>query len=259
VFLVPQVNGWLLSLGALAVAGAIGSEIWKVMESKAEVEKFAKMRVEATLVLDGLEGRLENPEDCSARLGGQTLEPGKATLVDLKYVLNPDDDLRLTEVRLDAAIDDDYRTEILDENGLAVELRRYPVRIIGSFMNDAGNGVEIRRPQTFFIWTTPPPPVSDGRIQSCFGPSSAGSICNDLGGYFIPGSKPYEESCRLSYKTLKRVDKVLVPAANCRVNSIVDSPKKCPRYGLHYGAVQLNGYSKVLPAPGNKYLCQICQ
>jgi hypothetical protein len=258
-FLVPAMNGWLLALGAFAVTGALSLETWKFLETKAADDRHSRVRLEAEITAESLEARLQHPEDCTGFLAGQAVEPGRRTPVELKYELNPDDELKLVEVKLEVPEQEDFRTEILNAEGVSVELRRYPARIATAFANAHGNGVELNRPKTIFLWTTPPPPIGNGQIQSCFGENSAGTLCNDLGGYFIPGSKSYDESCRFSLKTAKRVGGNLVPVSNCRVAGMADSPKKCARYGLLYGAQQLNGIAKVIPGPGNKFLCQICQ
>lgn len=249
---------WLFIAGCLAAAAALGLEVWKHTQQAKETKRYAHLKLEAEQLMDGLFVRLRNPEDCTALLGGQNATPASRLDIELNYQPDPEGDVQLVSAKLDTGAEDDFRTEIANADGVAVELRRYMSRIRATFFNREGVGVEIARRDPIFIWTTPPPPVGNAEIQSCFGPSSAGALCNDLGGYFIPGFEPYDESCRLSMKTLRRNGGALNPVANCRVAGIANSPAKCPRYGLQFGAVQLNEVAKVVPVPGNKFLCQLC-
>jgi predicted membrane-bound spermidine synthase len=79
-----------------------------------------------------------------------------------------------------------------------------------------------------------------------------------MGGYFIPGFEPYDESCRFSMKTLRRKLGVLQPLSNCRVSGIGDSPESCVRFGVQFGAAQLNEVAKVVKVPGNSFLLGFC-
>jgi len=279
----------MLALGCVAVIAAVAIEVFNRVEVSRGRSKQSALKDEAEVVMEAFSSRLQNPDDCTDALAGEVIVPDDRADVTLNYVLDPDAEpgatglsagsvvtangMRLTSLKIETPADDDFRTEILDLNGVAVELRRYAVYLQATFADINGTLVEINRAARlradgskelelgipFYVWALPPPPIGSGQIQSCFGRNSAGTLCNELGGYFIPRVSPYDQSCRQSLKTLKRVAGVLTPVANCRVGSVAASPAGCPKYGVAFGASQINGQASIVPAPGNMYLCQVCQ
>ncbi len=282
-------NALMLALGCAAVVAALSIEIWNHAELTRQRGKQSSLKDEVDVIMEGFSSRLQNPDDCTDALAGETIVPGTKSDITLHYVLDPDADpsavslaagspvtangIRLSALQLESAADDDFRTEILDINGVSTELRRYPVYLHAVFADPSGNLIEINRSARlrpdgskeldlgvpFYVWALPPPPVSTGQIQSCFGRNSSGTLCNELGGYFIPRLKKYDQSCRQSLKTLRRVNGTLIPLANCRAGGIAASAAQCPRYGVAFGASQINGRADIVPKPGSMYLCQVCQ
>ena len=291
--LVPAVNSrgsaLVLALGCAAVVSAISIEIWNHTELTRRRSKQSALKDEADVIMEGFSSRLQNPDDCTDALAGEVLVPGGKSDVTLHYVLDPDaapgatslaagsmvtaNGIKLVALQLEAAAEDDFRTEILDVAGISTELRRYPVFLHAVFADPRGELIEINRSARlrpdgtkeldlgvpFYVWALPPPPVGSGQIQSCFGRNSSGTLCNELGGYFIPRVARYEQSCRQSLKTLRRLGGTLTPLANCRVGGVAATPAQCQKYGVAFGGSQINGRADIAPSPGNMYLCQVCQ
>ncbi len=269
-------NALMLAIGCAAVVSAISIEIWNRAELTNQRGKQSALKDEADVIMEGFSSRLQNPDDCTDALAGEILVPGGRSDVTLHYDLAPDADsgaVKLVALQLEAAAEDDFRTEILDVAGIPTELRRYPVSLHAVFSDANGERIEINRSARlrpdgtkelnlgvpFYVWALPPPPVGSGQIQSCFGRNSSGTLCNELGGYFIPRVKRYEQSCRQSLKTLRRVNGTLTPLANCRVGGVASKPSDCKKYGVAFGGSQINGRADISLKPGNMYLCQVCQ
>lgn len=265
----------VLALGCAAVISAVSIEVWNRSEARRQLSQQSALKDEATWVMETFSSRLQNPGDCTDALSGEVLLPGQNNDITLRYVPDPDADpgatsltagskvsasgISLASLQLEAPAEDDMRTEILDVNGVATELRRYSVVLQAAFAEPSGTIIPLHRPLPIFVWALPPPPVSSGQIQSCFGRNSAGTLCNELGGYFIPGVTPYDQSCRQSLKTLKRMNGILTPLANCRMGGVASKSGGCPKFGVKFGAAQLNGQADISPKPGTEYLCQLCQ
>lgn len=292
-FLVPAVNARgnaiILALGAVAVISAISIEIWNRSEVTQKRGKQSVLKDDADVVMQAFGSRLQNPDDCTDALAGEVIEAGKKTDVTLHYVLDPMADasattmsagslvtmtgVRLTSLQLETPAIEDFVTEILDVNGVPQELRRYAVYLQAVFEDPERDMIPINRTARlradgskeldlgipFYVWTLPPPPIGTGQIQACFGRNSAGTLCNELGGYFVPRTNPYNQSCRQSLKTLRRVNGVLSPLSNCRVGNVAATAAGCPKFGVAFGASQINGKADIAPMPGTRYLCQVCQ
>lgn len=276
----------MLALGCVAVVVAIGIELAQRVKAARNHQKDVASREEAEELTEAFRSRLQHPDDCTDALAGNKISPGARTDVAMRFLLDLEAEegareltagstvsangMQLTSLKLEVG-EEDFRTEILDANGLAVELRRYTAFLQPAFATQAGRWVPLSRTSRkrdlgipLLVWTLPPPPIGSGEIQSCFGRESAGTLCNDLGGYFIPHTRPYDQSCRQSLKTLRRVvnptgGTVLAPVANCRIGFVATHPSECPKWNVAFGAAQINGATKVHAGPGNHYLCQVCQ
>lgn len=266
-------NTVILALGCVAVIAGISIEVWRVRsESTRQMKKQAALKDEAESVMETLSAHLQNPEDCTNALAGEHIEAGKRSDISLHFPLELEN-VKLSSLQLEVQNDQDFQTEILDTNGIPTELRRYPATLHADFQDNSGEPVAISRAIRMgldgtkaldlgipiFVWTLPPPPIGTGQIQSCFGHNSAGALCNEMGGYFIPGMNPRSQSCRQSMKTLKRVGSTLAPLSNCRMGGVVDKPSQCPQFGVPFGASQMNSRADIATTPGTKYVCQLCQ
>ena len=282
-------NALMLALGCAAVVSAVSIEVWNRSELARHRNKQSSLKDDADVVREAIASRLQNPDDCTDALAGEALIPGQNNDITLHYVLDPDADptatslaagtkvttngISVAALQLEVPAEDDFRTEILDVNGVPTELRRYPAFLHAVFADPSGGWLPVNRTARlgpdgskemdlgipFYVWALPPPPVGSGQIQSCFGRNSAGTLCNELGGYFIPRVTPYDQSCRQSLKTLKRVNGTFTPLANCRVGGVSSTAARCAKYGVKFGGSQINGKADISPVPGSEYLCQVCQ
>lgn len=267
----------MLVFGIAAMVLAVAFEMRARHIEQSGHGEMAVLQDEADLVVQSLSAVLTHPETCSEALGGFKIEPGQEQPLRLKHTLDPEAEsegvypgasatsaLRFHALFLSVPRQENMRTIINDSNDVPTELHRFAVELRTQFVDKEGRliispqGLDTRV-LSFYVWTLPPPPLGSGEVVSCFGRDSVGVLCNDLGGYFVPGTTPYDQSCRLSLKTLRREGGRLVAAANCRVGGIVDKPAECIQFGVRFGANQIQGVSSVVPLPGDRYLCQICQ
>ncbi len=279
-------NALLLVLGLVAVVGSISIEIWNRNEVTLNRSRQSTLKDEADLVMQAFASRLQNPETCTEALAGEIVQPGQRADVAFHYVLDETLDpgatgmgagsevasgVVLSTLQIEVPAVEDMRTEILDANGVATALVRYPAYLQATFSDAHGVAVTINRTVRtrtdgskemdlgipIFVWANP----IDGQILSCFGRNSAGTVCNDLGGYFMPNTDPYFLSCRQSYKTERRTAAGLVPHGNCRVGGIMTTAGTCNgRFRVPFTANLLQQtHGQFQPAMANQFLCELCQ
>jgi hypothetical protein len=298
-------NVILLALGMAALVASIVLEIKRRNEVTLGRSQQAVVRDIADSLEASIRARLQNPESCTALLRGQRLTPGARpsvtpaqNLVSLPYRFDPGTPsaqlttgqeattgIYLQMLGIDASRPMDMVTQIAGAAG-AVVFERYPVSLHVVYggataaqnrqtvINRAAivdsSGTEIRDLGIpFFVW------VSGGVIDSCFGENSAGSICNDLGGYFQPAFRPYNFSCRQSIYTERVVQGPPPTQTNigsCRVARIIQmgtrstagqARTQCRNYipnPMRLYAVQLmDNYSYTRPLINfDKWLCLQC-
>lgn len=264
-------NALLLTLGLIAVVSSVAIEIWNRKELNLSRSRQSTAKIEVDLVVQGFTARLQNPETCTATLEGEVVQPGVGAEVAFHYVfddsLNPSaaamgagsevvKGIFLNSLQVETTQLEDMRTEILDSNGVPTALVRYPAHLQATFADSKGAFLTIHR-TPLFVWANP----IDGQILSCFGRNSAGAICNDLGGYFMPNTTPYFLSCRQSIKTERRTVAGLVPSGTCRVGGIQATSKNCNgQYGVPFsGSMVQQTHGQFEPAMTNQFLCELCQ
>lgn len=279
-------NVIVLVLGLIAVVGAIALEIRNRQIATVQRGHQSALTSEADLIMHAFAARLQNPETCTAALAGEVIKPGTMSPIVLHYVLDETltsagktlgagaqvtKGVTLASLQIDTPTLEDMRTEILDSQGVPIELVRYPARLQAAFSDASGARVSINRIARaradgsqdldhgvpIYIWLT----AGDGQIISCFGRNSAGTMCNELGGYFVPNTKPYHLSCRQSFKTQRRKDGVLTAAGSCRIGGILSKSKGCSqRYGVPFSYDLLQQPHPLLePTMAHSYLCLLCQ
>lgn len=267
----------LLIIGFIAVVGAVVLEVRHRQEQKKQNLRHASLRDQSDWVLQSFAARLQNPETCTDVLAGEFIKPGEASEVALRFILDENLDpqaralgagakvasgLNLSSLRIATPAIEDMRTEILDSHGVATPLVRYPVHLQVEFHNEKGEPVSPNRPPNhqghpLFVWVNP----LDGQILSCFGRDSTGALCNDLGGYFIPNSKPYHLSCRQSLKTERRLASGLAPRGTCRIAGLESKSKKCHKAfdSPFAGNLLQQKQKRFAPDMADRYLCELCQ
>ncbi len=264
----------LLIIGLIAVVGAVGLEVRHRQAQKKQSLRQAALREHTGLIMQNFASRLQNPESCTDALAGEIVVPGSSANVAIRFVIDESLDpkakalgagskvvlgLRLAGLKIEVPAVEDMRTEILDSNGVATPLVRYPAQLQAEFTDDSG--VEIAQNRStgipFYVWAKP----FDGQILSCFGRNSAAVLCNDLGGYFMPNTKPYHLSCRQSFKTERRLASGLVPRGTCRVAGLQAKASACSKRldSQFAGNLMQQGHSRFSPELPNQYLCELCQ
>lgn len=266
-------NTKILFVGLLALIAALTLEFRNRSQQRKAQAHLAALRAESDVIADSLLARLRNADTCTEALSGEVVEPGKVQAVTLHYEFDKqlvaagtsitEGGLKMARLDLEIPDKEDMRTTVQDARGVATEVWRFAATLRPQFVSQKNEPVGATRATTeglpFFVWSLPPPPLGSGQIVSCFHRDSSAFLCNELGGYFVPGTKPYDQSCRLSLKTLKRTGMGLVPTPNCRLGGIASKPSECAKFGVKFGADQTQGESKIVAWPGNRYLCQVCQ
>ncbi len=275
-------NTKILALGLLAVMAAVTVELWNRSQLNLKRSRDSALVSESELVSHTIATRLEIPETCTAALSGEIITPGQAADVALKYVyddgvenkflsagLPVTQSLYLSALKLETTAVHDMRTEIIDSHGVLVQLERYPAHLHLGFAKPNGEALDtsgdVRFDEEgrqssgipFYVWV-----VEDTKeITACFGRQSAASLCNDLGGYFVPGTDPYHMSCRMSLRTVRRQATKVTPVANCRIAGSVTDKKQCGKiFGDSFlSDLSQQGHSRFTPELKNTYLCQLCQ
>lgn len=260
----------LLAIGVIAVAGSIALEIAHQRSEKKSRVQRASLSVEADLVLQAFASRLQNPETCTTALSGEVAVPGQRSNAVFHFAFNEEargwhktgagtavnGAMIIEALEINTPAQEDMRTEILANNGLATPLVRYPAEVLVSFADSKGVPINSKS-LPIYIWVNP----LDGQIQSCFGRNSAAAVCNELGGYFMPNTEPYYLSCRQSIKTERRTASGLVPAGTCRIGGVAEKPAECrKRFGVPFSSSQLQQTHALLePKLGDVHLCELCQ
>lgn len=218
-------NVVVILIAAAMVLSAIFFEFWR--RTRLVTVRADSMRLETTvdLLVDTFRARLQNPETCEKLLRGSVLSPGDSRPVELNYVFDSEFmrgiELVSTAVEIDEHPDMDTQIEM---EGELVPFVRFPARLVSEFRASRldragtphGDPVAIRRAQPFLAWVD-----GGGKMKACFGVNSAGSICNDLGGFFFsspPAETPYDQSCRQSIHTRRLAeDGRATPIGTCRL------------------------------------------
>jgi hypothetical protein len=109
-----------------------------------------------------------------------------------------------------------------------------------------------------YVWVD-----GDANVTSCFGMESAGSVCNDLGGYFFPEPPDgdYTRSCRFSMHSA-RLDSsgTLTPIGSCRLSHTSPDKKGCRKKGDFKAVLYSQAHKSLLPAlKSDRYMCLQCE
>ncbi len=259
----------ILALGALIAIAIILAETWRrsrSTENRAE-EAFARGEIEA--MLEPLRTRLKNPETCEQLLRGARLSPGESRAVNIQYAFDEEARAGVTvtasAVALPAKPDMDTQVEI---EGRLTPFVRFPALLELQFETKTASGhtlVVDRAGPTglpFLAWVD-----REGFLKSCFGQGSAGTLCNDLGGYFfsrLPEGESYDQSCRQSLFTRRLDGRGRATAiGTCRVARGGSSADACKE--LHgserFKAYRFqDGFEGFAPEIASaRYLCLQCQ
>jgi hypothetical protein len=286
------VPGFLLALSLLVIVGGIAFGFYKNAKAKAKILRQTGLRDQVELIVGSVEAHLRNPETCSEALKGFVLKPGAGAVPTLNFTYDPDvtqsqntmtedseisPGILLHKLSVESDAVPDLRTQIGDMNDrkyTPIFLQRYSARLQMEFTTTEGQpistqGVTHRRAdgsQDFssgiplFVWVD-----ADNQVQSCFGPESAGTLCNEFGGYFVPGLKDYQKSCRQSVYTEKiEPDGKVKSIGSCRTGGFVAKAADCNnRFGGGFMKAQALWTQQAdmhfLPSgPKMGYLCLLC-
>jgi hypothetical protein len=267
-------NGKALWYG-LAILAAIGILFFQMWHRARQASKRAEqiaVQMEADLIMDSLRAQLQNPETCLALLKDARLSPGESRQVALHHEFPSElmNGIRVTGMGVELEPAPNMDTQI-DIGGTLTPFVRFGARLKGEFeayeLDKSGNprkgtGIAIVRTRPFLAWVD-----GSGELKSCFGLQSAGSICNDLGGYFfseLPEGESYDQSCRQSLFT-RRLDKDggVTPIGTCRLAKGGPKPDSCKKlYGsdkwkaFRYQDAHKDFVPEVSQAA---YMCMRCQ
>lgn len=286
------VPGFLLIFSLFLIVGAISYGFYKNSKAKAKVLRQTGLRDQVELIASSIEAHLRNPETCSEALKGFVLKPGDSAVPTLNFTYDPDvtqsqstmtkgseisPGIILHELSVEADPIPDLRTQIGDQNDkhyTPIFLQRYSARLQMEFTTSEGQaismqGITHRRADgsqdytsgiPLFVWVD-----ADNKVRSCFGPESAGTLCNELGGYFVPGLKNYQQSCRQSVYTEKiETDGKVKSIGSCRTGGFVTKSTDCNgRFGGGFVKAQALWTQQAdmhfLPTgPKMSYLCLLC-
>lgn len=211
------------------LVAAMGVGIFRWAENTANRSQQAVLRDVTNEIMDSIHSRIQNAEFCFPTLGGGGLPvtPGTRTDLVLNFIYDPrwrdpgtgaaQTNLRkdvvatqgviLKELVLDVDQRPDMRTQLM-EGGVLVEHRRYPATIQATFASADNLAVIVNRSGIIaggvktqdygvplFVWVR----STTSLLSSCFGRQSAGTMCNEIGGFFMPDpGLNYYERCRQS-------------------------------------------------------------
>ncbi|MGE4133335.1 MAG: hypothetical protein AB7F86_16955 [Bdellovibrionales bacterium] len=262
-----------LIVGLLAVVTALVIEFRNYSRRSVEKSRAFVVRDEAVMVRTLIEGRIRHPEICSSSISGVAASPGQRVEIEMDATIGNASSLMagqqlspnlvLTSLQLDTGENPDMRTEILDSRGLAVSLQRYHARLLTGFQDTQGQPVfagtgngTLFASRSFYVWLD-----SSGIVQSCFGRESSGTLCNELGGYFVPSAKGQMQECRKSVKAERFRNDRVESLANCQIGGIVSKAEKCrERFGQAFSANALQTFdASLVPKMPGSYLCERCQ
>lgn len=285
----------ILLLGTLAVIFVLTAEIYRRHRSDERRGQQTALQGEVDLAMQALRANLQNPEVCTQILKGTTVSPGERVPLELNYKydrtlatplkagveLTTGIGVRTLGIELDA--EPDMATRISVDGSLKIFVR-YQARLQAAFeattleadgQPHKGKPFQINRtgiyhPVTgrlltnlgipFLVWVD-----LTGAVTSCYGTSSAGSICNDLGGYFFgePPQGNHTQSCRQSRFTVRLGrNGTATPSGSCRIFGAVANENECQKKskGLAKALLYSKNDSRMIPGVrADRYLCMQCE
>lgn len=289
----------ILVLGAVAVVAVITLEIYRRSALTQQRSTQAVLHSDVDIVMQSIRSRLQNPETCEEALRGADVSPGARQPVTMKFTYDPGLTPPQTEIKAGSEVTKGIMAtaigiELDAQPDMATQIKiggalqtfvRYRARLQAVFdayaLDDNGiprpgtvaqiNRTGIYHPITnklitnlgvpFLVWVN-----TAGRLTSCFGQQSAGSMCNDMGGYFFaqpPGGK-YDHSCRQSQYTVRLSPAgASTPIGSCRVARVVASAASCSGmygYNDYEGLFYSQDEDRLSPGlPADRYLCMQCE
>ncbi|NJL24336.1 MAG: hypothetical protein HC902_03605 [Calothrix sp. SM1_5_4] len=287
-------NALILVLGAAAVIGLISVEIYRRLDLTLQRSRQSVFKDDVEIIMASIESSMQNPESCTAMLGGLPFTVGGSTPVTLNWTFDPNfpgplttgsevtnnivigritlDPIDITEAPpTDPGTRTDMRTRILDGSGTLVQYIRQPSRLHVSFHSKDGSTVPINRIRTtggldlgspVLIWAD----SSTQRISACFGRNSAGAMCNIIGGYYVAdptGATPLPLRCRQSGYTEQFIGgggPGFRNIGSCRFGGYVNNAAECStRFSgsvAVYNPHQIQMLWREFPLG---YLCMLCR
>lgn len=228
-------------LAILAVVTALFAQMWLRSRETSKRADQAALQMEADLLMDVFKAKLQNAETCLDLLRGAKLSPGEFRSVEVHHEFPNEllSGIRVTRLGVELDPTPNMDTQI-DLDGELKPFVRFGARLKAEFEMTVldRNGAprkttttNVSRTRPFLAWVD-----AGGELKSCFGLQSAGSICNDLGGYFfseLPEGESYDQSCRQSLYS-RKLDKDGMPTAigTCRLAKGGPKPDSCKKiYG----------------------------
>lgn len=246
----------LYALAALLLIAAAGLEVHRRGVVSRERSRLSLLRDDVELFVDALSTSLKNPESCGLVLGGRTPTPGATEAVTLDYAYDPAHPGPLTDgteawpgtqlrrLTMTLPKSSDMRTTFGGH-----ELRRFRARLDAAFTVGDRFARGVPAGIDLILWLDP-----GGRIDSCFGPLSVGSVCNMMGGYYDAKAHPPEPRCHQIVRTTVGTDAAEVFRGSCRVSALEASGERChPRHGA------LTFQQKMGYGTRAQTLCRVCE